>query len=127
VTTEAQQAKQPLHWRRVLKRTNADYLFAEDIGEAGTKVDVVIVDSSTDKLKNEDGLTEMPVLSFDGKKKRLALNRTNCKVMEKICETPDINAWRGPITLLVIRTKIAGEDMDVIRIAPKRPAGKVKP
>lgn len=125
--TQDTQQKAPLHWRRVLKRTNADYLFAEDIGDPGTKVDVDVIDSSTDKLKNEDGLTEMPVLSFDGKKKRLALNRTNCKVMEKICGTPDINGWRGPITLLVIRTKIAGDDMDVIRIAPKRPAGKAKP
>lgn len=119
--------KSPIHWRKVLKRTNDQLLFAEDLGPPGTKVDVEIVDSGIEKVKNEDGLTEMPVVMFAGAKKRLALNRTNCKTIEKLCGTPDINAWRGPITLVVVRTKVGPEEMDAIRIAPNRPAPKVKP
>lgn len=123
MTQEATQ-KTPVHWRKVLKRTNDRHLFSEDLGPAGTKIDVEIVDSTVEKIKNEDGLTEMPVVMFAGAKKRLFLNRTNCKTLEKICDTPDINLWRGPITLVVVRTKVGPEEMDAIRIAPKRPASK---
>lgn len=126
MTQEAQQTKAPLHWRKILRRTNEQLLFAEDIGPPGTKIDVEIVDSGIEKVKNEDGLTEMPVVSFAGAKKRLALNRTNCKTLEKINDTPDINAWRGPITLVVVRTKVGPDEVDAIRIAPKRPAPKAK-
>lgn len=126
MTTDAAQPKAPLHWRRVLKRTNDQLLFAEDIGPVGTKIDVEIVDSATEKVKNEDGLTEMPVIMFAGAKKRLALNRTNSKSLEKICDTPDIHAWRGMITLVVVRTKVGPDEVDAIRIAPKRPAPKQK-
>lgn len=118
--------KAPLHWRKVLKRTNDQLLFAEDLGPVGTKVDVDIVDSAIEKVKNEDGLTEMPVLQFAGAKKRLALNRTNCKSLEKICDTPDIHSWRGLITLVVVRTKVGPDEVDAIRIAPKRPEPKKK-
>ena len=124
MTTEATQTKAPIHWRKVLKRTNDQHLFSEDLGPNGTKIDVEIVDSAIEKIKNEDGLTEMPVLMFAGAKKRLFLNRTNCKTLEKLCDTPDINQWRGPITLVVVRTKVGPEEMDAIRIAPKRPAPK---
>ena len=60
-------------------------------------------------VTNEDGISKMPALSFAGAKKRLALNKTNAKTMEKICDTPDPNLWRGWITLVVVSTKIAGE------------------
>lgn len=127
MTQPAETTKTALHWRRVLKRTNDQLLFAEDLGPPGTKVDVDIVDTGIEKVKNEDGLTEMPVVSFAGAKKRLALNRTNCKTLEKICDTPDIHSWRGMITLVVVRTKVGPDEVDAIRIAPKRPAAKVKP
>lgn len=119
--------KLPTHWRRILVRTNKHMLFAEDLGPVGTKVDVEIVATTIEDVKNEDGISKMPALTFAGAKKRLALNKTNSKTMEKICETPDPNLWRGWITLVVVSTKIAGEPTDAIRIAPKRPAPKVKP
>jgi hypothetical protein len=132
MTTEADEPNQtaptkaplPTHWRRILLRTNKHMLFAEDLGPVGTKVDVEISD-----VKNEDGISKMPALSFANTKsgKRLALNKTNAKTMEKICDTPDPNLWRGWVTLVVVSTKIAGEPTDAIRIAPKRPAAKVKP
>jgi hypothetical protein len=115
----------PSHWRKILIRTNKHLLFSEDIGPVGTKIDVEIVDVTIEKVKNEDGLSDMPALSFAGAKKRFALNRTNCKALQKICDTEDPNLWRGWITLVVVQAKIAGEPTEAIRIAPKRPAGKV--
>jgi hypothetical protein len=123
--TDAPRQKMPTHWRKILVRTNKHLLFAEDIGPVGSKVDVEIVDTMIEKVKNEDGLSDMPALSFAGAKKRLALNKTNCTTLSKICDTQDPNLWRGWVTLVVVSTKIAGEPTDAIRIAPKRPAGKV--
>jgi hypothetical protein len=129
-TETAPTAKAPLpsHWRKILTRTNKHMLFAEDLGPVGTKVDVEISDVTIEDVKNEDGISKMPALSFANTKsgKRLALNKTNAKTMEKICDTPDPNLWRGWVTLVVVSTKIAGEPTDAIRIAPKRPAAKVK-
>jgi hypothetical protein len=117
--------KLPNHWRKILTRTNKHMLFSEDIGPVGTKVDVEISEVTIEKVKNEDGISEMPSLSFTGAKKRLGLNKGNCKTMKKICDTDDPNQWSGWITLVVTSEKIAGEPTDVIRIAPKRPTTKV--
>jgi hypothetical protein len=114
--------KLPTHWRKILTRTNKHMLFSEDIGPVGTKVDVEISEVTIEKVRNEDGISEMLSLSFVGARKRLGLNKGNCKTMTKLCETEDPNQWSGRITLLVVSEKIAGEPTDCIRIAPKRPA-----
>ena len=119
-------AKLPDHWRKIVKRTNKHMLFSEDIGPPGTKVDVEISEVTIEKVKNEDGISDMPSLSFTGAKKRLGLNAGNCKQMNKLCGTNDPNQWSGWITLVVTNEKIGGEPTDCIRIAPKRPTPKVK-
>ena len=48
------------------------------------------------------------------------------KQMNKLCGTNDPNQWGGWITLVITNEKIGGEPTDCIRIAPKRPAPKVK-
>jgi hypothetical protein len=124
--TTTERTKLPTHWRKVLTRTNKHMLFSEDLGPVGTKVDVEISDVTIEKVKNEDGISEMPSLSFTGAKKRLGLNKGNCKTMKKLCDTDDPNQWSGWITLVVVSEKIAGEPTDCIRIAPKRPEPKQK-
>lgn len=117
-------AKLPTHWRKILTRTNKHMLFSEDLGPVGTKVDVEISEVTIEKVRNEDGISEMPSLSFAGAKKRFGLNKGNCKTMTKLCGTEDPNQWGGAITLVVVSEKIAGEPTDCIRIAPKRPTPK---
>ena len=117
-----------VHWRTAHKRLNAHLLFAEDIGPVGTKVDVEVVDAVIEKVKGEDGLRDMPILTFAGKRKRLALNVGNSKALETMCETPDVHSWRGPITLAVIRRKYFDQktretqETDAIIVLPRRPS-----
>ncbi len=127
----AQPPKQPAnHWRKVTGRMNDHLLFAEDLGPVGTRVDVDVVDSGAFKVKGEDGEKDMVWLGFAGKKKRLGLNVSNNKSMEAITGTPDFTTWRGPITLVVVRTKYYDAKLkgmtetDAIRIAPERPRQK---
>ena len=128
--TQDSQAKPFTHWRTAHKRLNAHLLFAEDIGPVGTKIDVDVTDAVIEKVKGEDGMSEMPILTFAGKKKRLGLNVGNSKIMETLCSTPDVHSWRGPITLVVIRRQYydqktkQNQETDAIVIANKRPNAK---
>ena len=120
----------PNHWRHVLRRANENLLFAEDIGPKGTTVNVEIADSGVVTVKTRGGSEAMPWVSFKNSKskKKLGLNRTNCKTLETLCGTPDYARWRGWVTLVVIRTRAPDRDSgqmietDAIRIAPERPA-----
>src|SRR5689334_5351328 len=95
-----QQASQPrpsamVSWRTVHRRKNADYLFAEDIGELGTRIDVEIVDSDIGEVRGRRGKEKLPWLAFRGAKKKLGLNRGNSKTMETITGTDIVGQWRG--------------------------------
>lgn len=120
-------------WRTVHRRTNEHMLFAEDLGPVGSKVDVEVVDSGTIALKSEEGTTTLPWLAFRDKKKRLGLNRGNCKSMESIAGTNIIERWRGWITLVVVRATYTDKmtkqrlTTDAIRVAPERPRGRSAP
>lgn len=130
--TQDPQAKPFTHWRTAHKRLNAHLLFAEDIGPVGTKVDVEIVDAVIEKVKGEDGIKEMPILTFAGAKKRLGLNVGNSKTVETLCGTPNVHEWRGWITLVVFRRQYfdqktkQNQETDAILVANKRPAPKQK-
>jgi len=117
------------HWRTVIKRMDPAYLYAEDIGPAGTVVDVEVTSAGVGKVKNPGGAKELIWIGFAGYQKKLGLNATNAKTMEALCGSGHWGDWRGWITLVVIH-KDAMRDptaeggtspMDVIRIAPQRP------
>lgn len=115
-------------WRKIHRRKNEDLLFAEDLGGFGCAPrDLEIIDSGVRVVSDGDTKKEMPWLAFKGAKKVLALNVTNCKIMTTLSGTGEIEKWRGPITLIVVRTKyqdrLTGQRMetDAIRIAPERP------
>lgn len=114
-------------WRTVIKRMDPDYLYAEDLGGAGTKLDVEIVDSGKCRLKNPGGTKETIYIAFRGKSKKLGLNATMAKTLTSICGSDHWGDWRGWITLVVLHGKMRDptteqlEEMDFIRIAPARP------
>ena len=127
MSNDRQQPAGPNHWRHVLRRANDHMLFAEDIGPKGSSVAVEIVESGVGAVKTRSGSEAMPWVGFKGKKKKLGLNRTNCKTLETLCGTPDYMKWRGWVTLVVIRTRAPDRDSgemietDAIRIANQRP------
>jgi hypothetical protein len=117
------------HWRTVIKRIDPAYLYAEDLGPAGTKVDVEVTAAGIGKVKNPGSAKEVVWIGFAGHAKKLGLNATNAKTMEAVFGSGHWGDWRGWITLVVIH-KDAMRDptadggtspMDVIRIAPTRP------
>jgi len=105
------------HWRTI---HTSDYLASVDI-DGNTDVTIRSVSAKTetfDKGKKET----LPVAQLEGDYKPLILNRTNCKTLEKLSGSPDIEDWSGlTVTLTVEKVRFGSEMVDGIRIAPVLP------
>jgi len=118
------------HWREVHKRKTPGMLYAEMVGPVGTRRIVRTADSGKITLETPgEEATDMPWVSFDHSPIKLGLNRTNCKVLETITGTSEVEAWgRGVwIVITVVRAKYPDRqtkqrlETDAIRIAPAPP------
>lgn len=107
----------------------SDYLGAWDL-PAGKDVVVTIAAISVEQLTNSRGKKEQkPVLTFDGKKKGVVMNKTNCKTIAALYGN-DTAQWIGKrIALYATQTQFGNDTVDCIRVrgaVPKR-AYEVKP
>ncbi len=106
------------HWKKL---TNPDYLgaYAFDPGE----VKIVTIDHvAQEELIGQDGRASLCIVAHLVGEKPLVLNKTNCKAISKLLETPYIEEWAGHrIALGVQRVKAFGEDVDAVRVRPKLP------
>lgn len=67
--------------------------------------------------------SKKPMVSFVGEPKKLALNKTNGKIIAKLYGK-DTEAWVGEsITIYPTTTEFGGETVDCIRVRPERPSG----
>lgn len=67
--------------------------------------------------------SKKPMVSFVGEQKKLALNKTNGKVIAKMYGK-DTETWVGEfITIYPTTTEFGGETVDCIRVRPERPSG----
>jgi hypothetical protein len=106
------------HWKKL---TSPNYLgsYAFDPGEEK----VVVIDHvALEKVMGAEGKTDECIVAYLKNEKPLILNKTNCKAITKLLGTPYIEEWAGNrIVLAVQRVKAFGEDVDAIRVKPKKP------
>ncbi len=109
------------HWKKL---TNPNYLgsYAFQPGEekaltiASVGQEMVTNPAEPDKKEN------CIVAHFQQPEKPLILNKTNCKTIEKLTGTPDIEQWPGAgIILCVQRVNAFGELVEAVRIRPVKP------
>lgn len=107
------------HWKKL---TNPDYLGAYSFNPGEEKI-LRIKSVSQELVVGTDGKKEQcTVAHFDGGEKPMILNRTNCKAISKIYNTPYIEDWTGKrVTIYVAQVKAFGEVVDALRIRPKKP------
>ena len=97
------------------------WLTAADLDENG----IIVTIRSIDMAKLPDG-NEKPVLHFDEIEKGLVLNKTNAKAIEKMYGD-DTDDWEDErISLYPTWVDLRGEQVEAIRVKPKKPKPAVK-
>jgi hypothetical protein len=99
---------------------DSEYLGAWDLN--GRDVVVIISHAKAGELTGTGGKkSKKPIVYFQGKKKGMALNKTNMRIVANLYGY-DTSQWKGkPIALYPTRTSFGGVEMDCIRIRPTAP------
>lgn len=106
------------HWRKFVHR---DFLYAEDLDGKDVIVTIEKIEGGT--VKGEGGKeTKKPIATLKGVEKKLALNVTNCKTIESIAGSENVEDWAGVrVTLYPTMTEYGGRPTSCIRIRPTAP------
>ncbi len=108
------------HWKKLM---NPNYLGSYAF-EPGEEKAVTIRAVTQEEVTNPSELKKelCLVAHFVQPEKPLILNKTNCKAIEKLTGTPDIEKWAGAgILLCVQRVPAFGELVEAVRIRPVKP------
>lgn len=121
--------EQKTHWKN---NFNYNYLGAYSLQE-GQEVTLTINSVKKELVTGENGQKEECTIahfkeSFNNEMKPMILNKTNCKVIQKLYNTPYIEDWKGKrITLFVQQNiKAFGELVDALRVKQIAPKSKKK-
>ena len=107
------------HWKKL---TNPNYLGSYAF-EPGEEKIVTIDHVVQEEVTGQEGKASMCIVAHLVNEKPLILNKTNCKAISKLLNTPYIEDWAGArITLAVQRVKAFGEDVEAVRVKPKLPS-----
>lgn len=117
------QEKQLTHWKSLV---NPDYLGVYSLNNGADMT--LTIDKIVREMVTSTGgkKEECTVAHFREKQKPMILNRTNSKIIQKIYGTPYVEEWHGKkITIYAATTKLAGEEVECLRIRPAIPQNPV--
>lgn len=111
------------HWKKFF---NYDYLGAYSLEDVEGDLIVTIKSLGVEKVIGANGKKEdCLVCHFTDADKPMILNRTNCKIIEKLYKSPNIEDWKGKrIQLYSKMVSAFGSETDALRIrefVPKSP------
>lgn len=112
----------PMDYRTMF---DSEYLGAWDLPRDAT---VTIATVKAGQLVGEKGRTaKKPIITFVGKVKGFAANKTNCRTIAAMYGT-DTRQWVGKrITLYATMTEFGGKSVECIRVRPGVPAEAKRP
>lgn len=101
------------HWKKL---TNPNYLGSYSL-DPGKDLTVEIVKVAKELVTGSGGEKEECIVATLKDQKPLILNKTNCKTIEKLVNSPYIEEWSGKkITLYAEKVKAFGEVVDALRV-----------
>lgn len=102
------------HWK---KEFNYDFLGSYSLLPDEEKT-LTIKETKKQKVKGADGKEqECFVAYFLEPEKPMILNKTNCKVISKVYDTPYIENWKGiRIVVYAAKVKAFGDVVDALRV-----------
>lgn len=106
------------HWKKFMDK---NYLGSWDIEDKDLVLTIKSV--GVESVSNPSGKSEEKlVMHFVEDYKPMILNATNCKAIEKVCGTPDIENWVGnKVSIFTTKITAFGEETDALRIRSYRP------
>ena len=111
MSTENQQ--KVTHWKKL---TNPNFIGAHDL-QPGQEAKITIESISKENVKGADGKDSECIVAKIKGAKPLILNKTNCKIISKVLESPYIENWAGKsIIIQSVKVKAFGELVDAIRV-----------
>lgn len=106
------------HWKRLI---NPEYIGAYSLPESG-EMKVKIKTVAKAQVTGTGGKVDECTVAQLENNKPFILNRTNCKMISKLSNSPFIEDWNGlEITIYAATTKVAGEVVECLRIKPTLP------
>jgi hypothetical protein len=113
------------HWRTA--QDEKDFLYSYNLD--GKEFTLTIKTVVPGELIGEKGKTsKKPIATFEETPKKLALNTTNCKVIQALYKTADYTQWAGKrITIYATTTQMGPDVVDCIRVRQVIPAPKKAP
>ena len=110
--------KMKTHWKQLC---NPDYIGAYALPE-GQDLVVKIVRVERQIVTSTNGKKEECTVALLDGQKPFILNRTNSKTITQIYGSPYIEDWAGKyIQLFAAKTRLAGDDVECLRIRPQAP------
>lgn len=108
------------HWKKL---TNPNYIGAYSMPSDGSSIILTIDKVVREMVIGTEGKKEeCTVAYFKEPSKPMILNKTNCKVIEKLHKTPFIEKWAGRrIEIVVKQVKAFGDVTDALRVVQKVP------
>lgn len=109
------------HWKKL---TNPNYLgsYAFQPGEEKAVTIASVCQETVTNPAEPEKKESCIVAHFQQSEKPLILNKTNCKAIERLSGTPDIEQWPGVgIILCVQRVPAFGELVEAVRVRPVKP------
>jgi hypothetical protein len=103
----------------------SEYLAADELMGRDVTVTIKAVSIGELPIEGSSKTEKKPIVEFEGRAKKLALNKTNAKTIAKLYGVITAD-WVGrAVTLHQDKTKLKGQTVDCIRIRPTVP--KVAP
>lgn len=112
--------KKQTHWK---KEFDYKYLGAHDLLPGESKI-LTIKETKSEMVKGPDGKEkECFVANFLEGGKPMIMNKTNCKAIEKVYQTPYVEDWSGKKVIIYAQSgvKAFGEIVDALRIKKENP------
>jgi hypothetical protein len=106
------------HWKKL---TNPKYLGSHDL-QPGQKVKLTIESIVKEMVKDQNGKDGECIVANIKGTKPMILNKTNCKIISRIYDTPYIEDWVGKqIVIYSAKVKVAGDIVDALRVEAVKP------
>lgn len=104
------------HWKKLV---NPVYLGVYSLPNEQDDLTVTILSVAREQVISEGGKKEECTVAQIKNNKPLILNRTNCKTIAKLYDSPYIEDWAGKqVTLFASTTKLKGDIVECLRIRP---------